>query len=141
MVPQDDSGEATPNLTIPDNRTAGVNSSIAITSSGTVSRIKVGVDIQHPYIGDLRVTLTSPSGRRAVLHAQLGGSADNIVATYDSASPGVLATMIGQPMKGNWVLNVSDRAARDVGKLKRWKIELTSAHLGASLPAAAGFGI
>jgi len=140
VVAQNDSGEATPNLAIPDNRTAGVRSSIAITSSGTVSRIKVTVDIQHPYIGDLRVTLTSPSGRRAVLHAQLGGSADNIAATYDSASPGVLASMIGQPMKGEWVLNVSDRAARDVGTLKRWKIELTPAQLGVSLPAVAGAG-
>jgi len=75
-----------------------------------------------------------------VLHAQLGGSADNIAATYDSASPGVLASMIGQPMKGEWVLNVSDRAARDVGTLKRWKIELTPAQLGVSLPAVAGAG-
>ena len=59
-----------------------------IAASGTVAQIKVGVDIEHPYIGDLRVALHSPAGRRAVLHAQLGGSTDNLVATYDSASPG-----------------------------------------------------
>jgi subtilisin-like proprotein convertase family protein len=140
VVSQNDSGEATPNLRIPDNRTTGVSSSITITSSGTVSKIRVGIEIEHPYIGDLRVTLTSPSGRRAVLHAQLGGSADNLVATYDSASPGVLTTMIGQPMKGDWILNVSDRAARDIGKLKRWKLELSAAQLEMALPAGAGAG-
>jgi M6 family metalloprotease-like protein len=137
---RNESGEATPNLTIPDNRSAGISSAIAITNSGTVSRIKVSLDIQHPYIGDVRVTLTSPSGRRAVLHAQLGGAADNLVATYDSASPGVLSTMVGQPMKGEWVLNVSDRAARDVGKLKRWKIDLMSTQIGVPFAAAAGAG-
>ena len=42
---------------------------------GRSRRIKVGVDIEHTWIGDLRVTLTSPAGRTAVLHAQLGGSA------------------------------------------------------------------
>ena len=61
-----------------------------------------------------------------MLHPQLGGSADDLVATYDSASPGVLSGMIGQPMKGAWVLNVSDRASRDVGKFHRWTIELES---------------
>jgi subtilisin-like proprotein convertase family protein len=35
--------------------------------------------------------------------------------------------MVGQPMLGNWVLNVSDRARADVGKLRSWSIELKSA--------------
>ena len=41
--------------------------------SGTVAAIKVSINIQHPYIGDLRVTLTSPGGKLETLHAQLGG--------------------------------------------------------------------
>lgn len=129
-------GEVAPNLAIPDNQTAGVSSVINIAKSGTVSAIKVGVNIEHTFIGDLRVTLKSPGGKIDTLHAQLGGGADNLVATYDSASPGVLAAMIGQPMKGNWVLNVSDRARRDIGRLKSWKIELTSASVGVSAPSA-----
>ena len=133
---QTTSGQATPNLAIPDNQPAGVSSKINITKSGTVAAIKVSVNITHTYIGDLRVTLTSPSGKLETLHAQLGGSADNLVATYDSASPGVLAAMLGQPMKGNWVLNVSDRARQDVGRLRNWKIELKSASAGSSPPSA-----
>ena len=121
-------------LTIPDNRTTGVSSAIAIAASGTVEHIKVSVDIEHSYIGDLRVVLNSPSGRRAVLHAQLGGSRDNLVETYDSASPGVLSSMRGQAMQGDWVLAVADRASQDIGKLKSWRIELTSASVGVSRP-------
>jgi len=34
---------------------------------------------------------------------------------------------VGQPFMGNWTLNVSDRARVDVGKLRKWSIELRSA--------------
>ena len=117
-------------LQIPDNNSVGIAHAITITESGTVSQIRVGVQITHTYIGDLRVVLESPMGRRAVLHAQLGGSADNLVATYDSATPGELASLIGQPMQGDWVLSVADRAAQDVGVLQSWRLELTSAVVG-----------
>ena len=125
-------------LAIPDNNATGIASRISIPESGTVERIKVGVDIEHSFIGDLRVTLTSPSGRRAILHAELGGSQDNLLVTYDSASPGELASMVGQPMKGDWVLSVIDRAGQDAGKLRRWSVELNTASIGFSIPAAAG---
>ena len=108
-------GSVSPMLKIPDNKAAGGSSTINITQSGIVARIKVSVAIEHPYIGDLRVTLTTPTGRRAVLHAQLGGSNDNLIATYDSASPGVLSGIVGQPMQGAWVLNVADLAKSDIG--------------------------
>ena len=97
----------------------------------------MGVDIAHTFIGDLTVKLRSPTGRRAVLHAQLGGAADNLVTTYDSASPGVLASMVGQPIQGDWVLSVADRVAEDVGTLNKWRIELRSATVGDAVVAAA----
>jgi len=121
---------ASPMLEIPDNDPVGVASPITIAESGTVSRIRVGVQIAHTYIGDLRVTLESPMGRRAVLHAQLGGSTDNLIATYDSATPGELAGLVGQPIQGHWVLSVVDRAAQDVGVLQNWRLEITSAAVG-----------
>jgi M6 family metalloprotease-like protein len=130
-------GEAAPALSIPDNRAAGVSSTIAIAESGTVARAAIHVDIQHTYIGDLRVVLTSPAGRTAVLHPQLGGAADNLVATYESEPGGALAGMVGQPMQGNWVLNVSDRARQDRGRLRYWSIELTSAPVGVGAAAGA----
>ena len=81
-----------------------------------------------------RVVLQSPLGRRAILHAQLGGSDDDLVTTYDSATPGELATMVGQPMHGDWVLTVIDRVAQDVGVLKSWRLELTSVAVGVAAP-------
>ena len=107
----------------PDADPVGISHAVTVAESGTVSRIRVGVNITHTYIGDLLVVLQSPLGRRAILHAQLGGSDDDLVTTYDSSTPGELATMVGQPMHGDWVLTVIDRAAQDVGVLKSWRLE------------------
>jgi subtilisin-like proprotein convertase family protein len=94
------------------------------------TRCEVSIDIEHSYIGDLRVELLSPTGRRAVLHAQTGGGRDNVVMTYESTPLGALSVMIGQPMQGDWMLRVSDRAAQDVGTLRHWKLELSSSPAG-----------
>jgi subtilisin-like proprotein convertase family protein len=39
----------------------------------------------------------------------------------------VLSTLVGQPMQGNWVLNVSDQEGRDMGRLQQWPIEIEGA--------------
>lgn len=122
-------GEQSPNLAIPDNRAGGVTSAIAIAVSGITRRIKVTVDIAHTFIGDLVVELVSPAGRRSTLHARQGGDQDNLIAAYDSDRPGELSSLVGQPMQGNWILRVADRARVDVGTLRKWSIEIESASL------------
>jgi M6 family metalloprotease-like protein len=122
--PQSVKGEAKPMLKIPDNNPAGITSVVGLVGTGTVRQLKVSVDISHTYIGDLRVELLSPTGRRAILHAQLGGSRDNLVTTYDSTAPSsVLAAFIGQPVEGNWMLRVVDLVGQDTGGLNKWSVE------------------
>jgi M6 family metalloprotease-like protein len=115
---------------IPDNRAAGVTSTMTTTGSGVVGRIVVTVDITHPCRKDLKVTLTAPTGRRAVLHARLGGDQDDLVTIYDSASPGMLTDMIGQPVQGSWMLTVADLERADTGRFNRWRLELSAAPTG-----------
>ena len=118
-------GEASPNLAIPDNNQVGVSSVIGIAATGTVRQVKVSVNITHTYIGDLRLELISPAGRSVVLHAQLGGSQDNLIVTYDSATPlSPLSGIVGQSLQGNWTLRVADLAPVDVGTLDKWSLEL-----------------
>jgi extracellular elastinolytic metalloproteinase len=117
--------EATPGTSIPDNAPAGITSAIAVSGSGTVRAIKVGVDITHTYIGDLRVELIGPTGRSALLHDRSGRDRDNIIATYTSAAQAGLAAFVGQSVQGAWTLRVADLAGRDVGKLNRWELEIT----------------
>ncbi len=118
-------GEATPGQSIPDNNIQGVSSVIAISQSGKIQGLKVGVDITHTFIGDLKVELTSPAGNRIVLWNQTGSSQDNLITTFDPVSLPALATLAGQEMKGNWTLKVSDLVGQDVGKLNRWSLEIT----------------
>jgi M6 family metalloprotease-like protein len=121
-------GEAGPNLHIPDNTPAGVSSVITINRPGSVGQIKVAIDITHTYVGDLRIELVSPAGRRVVLHSQLGGSQDNLVVTYDSAAPlSPLSALSGQPMQGNWTLRVADIVSSDIGILNKWSMEILPA--------------
>ena len=121
-------GSAAPNLPIPDDTASGVSSVIALNTAGSVDKIKIGVDITHTYIGDLRIELVSPTGRRVVLHGQVGGGTDNLVGTYDSAQPlSPLSALVGQPITGHWTLRIADLAKADVGKLNRWNLEIVPA--------------
>lgn len=117
--------EATPAMTIPDNKPAGISSTITFAQTGTTKAVKVSVDITHTFIGDLQVELVAPSGQRATLHNRGGGSQDNLIVTYDSTSAVTLTPLVGQAVQGNWTLQVKDLAGQDIGKLNTWSLELT----------------
>jgi M6 family metalloprotease-like protein len=118
--------EVEPNLDILDNNPTGVSSALAFSNQGTTKQVKVSVQIEHTFIGDLRIELFSPSGRRAILHGQTGGGADNLNLVLDSNAPSSpLLPVVGQPVQGNWILRVVDTVAQDSGKLKKWSLELT----------------
>ena len=111
---------AMPSASIPDNAPAGVSDTITVSDSGTVSGdVKITVDIDHTYSGDLRVSLVKGSVEK-VLSANVGGSADDIKKTF------TVTGLSGQTLSGAWTLQIVDEAAQDVGTLNSWKIELTS---------------
>jgi extracellular elastinolytic metalloproteinase len=115
--------EASPSLAIPDNDPTGVSDVISISQSASLHGIKVDVDITHTFIGDLRVSMLAPSGRQAILHNRSGGGQDNLITSYDSLSSSALSALVGEETSGNWVLQVTDLAGRDIGKLNKWSLE------------------
>ncbi len=117
-------GAATPALEVPDNDPAGIRSTVTFAEAARVAAIGVAVDIAHTYIGDLRLTLTAPSGARVVLHDRNGGGADNLRRTFDPATTPALATLAGQPLGGDWTLHVQDLAPVDIGRLDRWELAI-----------------
>ena len=119
------SGNSQPDLLIPDNAPNGVNDTINIESAGIVRKIQVSFKIDHPSVEDLTVKLTSPTQRQSLLHVRTGGGADdNLLVSLNSDNFGELNSFVGQPIQGDWVLNVSDAQSQSIGKLARWEINI-----------------
>ena len=116
--------EEAPGTHIPDNNPAGIQRNLSTNATGNVGSVEVSVDITHTFIADLRISLRSPAGTEVILQDQIGGSADNVVKTYTTATTAALVTLAGQPINGTWRLSVSDRAGQDVGKLNSWRVAI-----------------
>ncbi|MEL6923608.1 MAG: proprotein convertase P-domain-containing protein [Bacteroidota bacterium] len=108
-------------IIIPDNDADGLLSVQNCRLSGKVTSIKAMVDIEHPYIGDLMVTLFAPSGKSVILHNRQGGNQKNLKKTYSDE----VQSLIGEGTKGQWKLQMKDFAPRDNGRLKHWKVEFS----------------
>lgn len=105
-------------IAVPDNNATGVSSFLKVTSAPQGRKVLVSVNIAHTYSGDLVVKLVAHDGKSVVLQSRVGGSADNIVKTYDvTTALGSVATA------GTYKLVVQDAAKYDTGTLKSWSIK------------------
>ena len=104
-------------LNIPDRSTIGIKSVLNVTSLSNGRKVSLSLNITHTYIGDLVVKLATPDGKVITLHSKSGGSADNIVKSYDLTT--VLKTAQSQ---GLYKLSIQDLVARDIGSLKSWSL-------------------
>lgn len=105
----------TDNYNIPDNKAAGITSPITVTRTGDSGTVTAVVNIVHPYIGDLKVQLISPSGKTVTLHSNTGSGAANINKSYT-------ADMTGANSNGVWKLKAVDSGRGDVGYIDSWEL-------------------
>lgn len=117
-------GSSSPDKSIPDNNARGIRDKISCDKHFTVSAVTVGIDITHTYVGDLRITLSSPNGTAVLLHNRAGGSANDIHTRFDVRSRPALHTLAGEPVNGEWTLHVQDLASVDRGRLKGWSLDI-----------------
>ena len=133
-------------MTISDQ--GGAASTIAVSGvPGRVADVNVTIDISHPRVSDLAVTLVSPRGTSIRLMRHAGGNGSDFAGTRldDEAdrllenveaeeSPfdvwsyqpeGDLADYDGENPNGTWTLDVSDDAPGGAGMLNEWTLELT----------------
>jgi len=100
-------------VNINDYRTR--TSTIDVTANGDSGSISIDVDIKHTWVGDLKLTLVAPNGATAVLREYSGGSANDILESYNINATGV-------ERNGTWQLQVRDNAGGDVGYIDSWTI-------------------
>lgn len=112
---------------ISDNST--ITSVLNVGQHFCIGDVNVTLDLTHTYVGDLVVTLQSPSGKLVTLHDRSGGSSENLQLTYDDEGtppegPGTLADFDRESPLGQWTLTVSDEAGGDTGTLNGWALRI-----------------
>jgi subtilisin-like proprotein convertase family protein len=133
-------------ISIPDLGTA--TPALAVTGlDGLLVDVDVHLTINHSYDSDLDVYLISPQGTRVELFTDVGGSEDNFTDTIlddvahfegtprpiaSGTAPftgryrpeGFLSVLEGEDPNGQWLLELSDDAAGDIGTLVNWSLDL-----------------
>ena len=143
----------TETLPIPDDNAGGVASNLYVPVSGRIKDLDVRIDsIDHSFVGDLKVELTSPDNSTTVrLIEHVGGpnnGGDDLVDTvFDDEAPTVigsgataapytgsfrpqadqLSRFDGKQQQGTWKLRVSDRYENDTGSLLGWSMMIRTA--------------
>ncbi|RMH37791.1 MAG: peptidase S8 [Nitrospirae bacterium] len=100
---------------------------VAVGDVEPIQSIKVEVDIEHTYIGDLTVQLIPPTESHPdpiVLHDRAGGGTRNLRQRYDVVNVPALAALTGTVPTGMWTLTVEDTAAQDEGRIRKFSLEL-----------------
>ncbi|MFF4318103.1 S8 family serine peptidase [Streptomyces sp. NPDC001568] len=107
--------ENTADFAIGDNTTVESPVTVSGVSGNAPAALKVGVNIAHTYIGDLKVDLIAPDGSVYTVHNRAGGSTDNINQTYTVNASSEVAN-------GTWKLRVNDNAGGDTGRIDAWNL-------------------
>lgn len=115
VEPVTDTQTVSPRAKINDFST--VTSTIDVAKDLDLTDVQVKLDIRHSQARDLVISLTSPSGKTAVLSNRDG--AFNLKGTVDLS-----AAFRGDPGYGRWTLTVEDQAKKHTGALNSWTLSL-----------------
>lgn len=87
--------------------------------SGRVTKAEAEVELEHPLIGDLVISIVAPSGKEIIIHDRVGGSQNMINKKWSSHT---LSNFIGESSLGTWTLKIKSFHTATTGTLKHWKI-------------------
>jgi kexin len=105
------------NVAIPDAAATGVTRQITMPTNLIIEHVVVEFTASHTAWGDLRITLTSPSG-----------TVSKLVTPENRASPSgntwkfLSVRHWGEDAQGQWTLKVADEILQDVGTLQSWRL-------------------
>lgn len=128
-------------LIISDGLPSSITSEIVIQENGMVNEVTVSMDIAHSWIGDLTLTLESPSGKKAVILREICGNEDQINLIFSNDGSGTIPCsppvsqnifapeesfdiFTGEEINGTWKLIVADGVELDGGTLNSWRLEV-----------------
>jgi subtilisin family serine protease len=98
---------------------------LVVADSAPPKDVRVTVDIDHTWRGDLVVALKAPGREgRIVLHSTEGGGANGLRETYDPVRIPEIAELRALSPVGAWELFVKDIAKEDEGFIRSFSVEL-----------------
>ncbi|CAN5504812.1 S8 family peptidase [soil metagenome] len=111
-------------LAIPDNSASGVSSTMAVARSMKIESVRLKLFVTHPYVSDLQIQLTSPSGTQSIL-INMRSALDGIKNIQGE----VLLTnaFFQENSAGTWTLKVIDGAPANAGTLTKWALDFSGA--------------
>lgn len=151
-------------VAIPDGDLAGVDVPLTIAGASAIGQLQFSIDgaacsadagattvgIDHTWVGDLTMTLTSPHGTTVALFDRAGGpnnDGNNVCQAYlDDGFPasiqsvtaaqapftggwkplGALAAFAGEDPNGTWTLHVVDNVLSDAGSVRAFTLSTSS---------------
>jgi len=130
-------------LTISSSGTPTITSKISFFEDLPLTDIDVKLNIDHSFLADLVVVLTSPNGTKVTLISNSCGDLQNVDATFDDDAEsfvcgvnastaisgtvkplGSLSSFVGESILGEWLLEVSDNASSDGGALNSFSLDI-----------------
>jgi subtilisin family serine protease len=109
---------------IPDNTLRGMVSPITISAEGILQDIKVYIEAEHEFLGDVSFTLQNPQGLSVLIQSRTLGRQTRLQRTYSLISTPALRGLLNTPVQGRWQLQVIDHVPAHVGTLTRWDLVL-----------------
>ena len=140
-----------------DGTPISVTHDIPLVDSLTIADVHVRVVIDHSWVGDIELELTSPGGTTIVLQSGDGGDADDLnliyaddgvgygsvpfdFGCYMQPDGGPLALLAGEDSVGIWTLAISDNYPSSAdGVLVSWTIRCFDTSLGNPPPPVLSF--
>ena len=108
-----------PPRAIPDNDPAGITDAINVPGDLNIRAVSVTVKVKHPRIGDIGLTIESPSGTVNTLKSPSDNDHAGFTYTFDTQWD-----FRGEATTGDWRLTVSDNSPQDAGTLFNWSLEI-----------------
>lgn len=131
-------------IPIPAVGTQGTTiSSIVVKDSREIQDVNVRLNLEHTFVGDLRIFLTSPDGTESIIFNRRGSSGDNLTNTLfdDEAATAISAGSApfsgafrpdqalnrfdGKNANGTWTLRIVDTTSLNAGQLLSWSLDFT----------------
>nr|WP_225906791.1 S8 family serine peptidase [Thermoleptolyngbya sp. PKUAC-SCTB121] len=118
-------------VAIPDDTPRGATSILQVQGDSRGERadrplrdLRITVDVEHSYLGDLEIMLLPPQGDPILLQSRTLGRRTRLQTTYTLQTTPLLRTVLNRSARGVWQLRLVDCAPQHVGRLLSWQLNL-----------------